>query len=155
MRPLQYAESLSVRAMRPLQRIALLILLVATGPALAAPAILRDIRVWGSPDSTRVVLDLSAPANYSMFPLSGPERIVIDFDAIAAGVKNLELPPASVVVKSGRVGARGSHGLRIVLDVTEKVDAKGFLSPPNETYGHRLVVDLGHDLPPAAPVPVK
>lgn len=141
--------------MRPLQRIALLILLVATGPALAAPATLRDIRVWGSPDSTRVVLDLSAPAVYSMFPLSGPERIVIDFDAIDADVKNLELPPASGVVKSVRVGARGRHGLRIVLDVTEKVDAKGFLSPPNETYGHRLVVDLGHDLPPAAPVPVK
>lgn len=141
--------------MRPLQRIALLVLLVATGPALAAPATLRDIRVWGSPDSTRVVLDLSAPASYSMFTLSGPERIVIDFDAIDADIRNLELPPASGVVKAVRVGARGRHGVRIVLDVTEKVDAKGFLSPPNETYGHRLVVDLGHDLPPAAPVPVK
>jgi N-acetylmuramoyl-L-alanine amidase len=141
--------------MRPLQRIALLLLLVATGPALAAPATLRDVRVWGSPDSTRVVLDLSAPANYTMFPLSGPERIVIDFDAIDADIQNLELPPASGVVKAVRVGARGRHGLRIVLDVTEKVDAKGFLSPPNETYGHRLVVDLGHDLPPATPVPVK
>ena len=141
--------------MRPLQRIALLLLLVATGPALAAPAALKDIRVWGGPDSTRVVLDLTAPANYTLFPLSGPERIVIDFDAIDADVKSLELPPASGVVKAVRVGTRGRHGLRIVLDVAEKVDAKGFLSPPNETYGHRLVVDLGHDLPPAAPVPVK
>jgi N-acetylmuramoyl-L-alanine amidase len=141
--------------MRPLQRIALLLLLVATGPALAAPAALKDIRVWGGPDSTRVVLDLTAPANYTLFPLSGPERIVIDFDAIDADVKSLELPPASGVVKAVRLGTRGRHGLRIVLDVNEKVDAKGFLSPPNETYGHRLVVDLGHDLPPAAPVPVK
>ena len=45
--------------MRPLQRIALLLLLVAAAPAQAAPAALKDIRVWGSPDSTRVVLDLS------------------------------------------------------------------------------------------------
>ena len=141
--------------MRPLQRIALLLLLVATGPALAAPAALKDIRVWGSPDSTRVVLDLTAPANYTLFSLSGPERIVIDFDAIDADVKAIELPPASGVVKAVRVGARGRNGLRIVLDVNEKVDAKGFLSPPNETYGHRLVVDLGHGSPPAAPVPVK
>lgn len=141
--------------MRPLQRIALLLLLFATGPALAAPAALEDIRVWGSPDSTRVVLDLTAPANYTMFPLANPERIVIDFDAIDADVGKLGLPPASGVVKAVRLGARGRHGLRIVLDVNERVDAKAFLSPPNETYGHRLVVDLGHDLPPAAPVPVK
>ena len=141
--------------MRPMQRIALLLLLFAAGPAFAAPAALKDIRVWGSPDSTRVVLDLTAPANYTLFSLSGPERIVIDFDAIDADVRKLELPRASGVVKAVRVGARGRRGLRIVLDVTEKVNAKGFLSPPNETYGHRLVVDLGHDLPPAAPVPVK
>jgi N-acetylmuramoyl-L-alanine amidase len=141
--------------MRPLQRIAPFLLLVAAGPALAAPAALKDIRVWGSPESTRVVLDLTAPANYTLFPLAGPDRIVIDFDAIDADIPSLELPPASGVVKAVRLGARGRHGLRIVLDVTEPVDAKGFLSPPNETYGHRLVVDLGHGLPPAAPVPVK
>ena len=58
-------------------------------------------------------------------------------------------------MKSVRFGERGRHGFRIVLDVSEKVQAKAFLSPPNETYGHRLVVDLGHELPPAVPVPVK
>lgn len=141
--------------MRPLRQTALLLLLVASGTALAAPAALKDIRVWGSPDSTRVVLDLTAPAVYTMFPLSGPERIVIDFAAIDADIKSLELPPATGVVKAVRLGARGREGLRIVLDLNEKVEAKGFLSPPNETYGHRLVVDLGHELAPAAPLPVK
>jgi N-acetylmuramoyl-L-alanine amidase len=141
--------------MRVLQRIGFLVLLLASGSAAAAPASLKDIRVWGSPDSTRVVLDLTAPATYSLFTLSGPERIVIDFDAIDADLKSLELPAAAGVVKAVRVGGRGRHGLRIVLDVNEKVEAKGFLTPPNETYGDRLVVDLGNALPPAAPVPVK
>ncbi len=141
--------------MRVLQRIGFLVLLLATGSAAAAPVTLKDIRVWGSPDSTRVVLDLTAPATYSLFTLSGPERIVIDFDAIDADLKSLELPAAAGVVKAVRVGARDRHGLRIVLDVNDKVEAKGFLTPPNETYGDRLVVDLGHELAPAAPVPIK
>jgi N-acetylmuramoyl-L-alanine amidase len=142
--------------MRPLQRIALSLLLVAAAPALAAPAALKDIRVWGSPDSTRVVLDLSAPASYTLFTLDGPDRIVIDFDAIDADIRSLALPPATGVVKAVRLGARGKKGLRVVLDVAQKVEAKGFLTPPNETYGDRLVVDLGHGRPPPeAPVPVK
>jgi len=143
--------------MRPLQRIVLMLLLFAAGPAVAASAALKDIRVWGGPDSTRVVFDLSAPASYTLFTLSGPERVVIDFNAIDADVKALALPPAAGVVKGVRLGERGRTGLRVVLDLTEKSDAKGFLTPPNETYGDRLVVDLGHGPPPAeaAPVPVK
>jgi N-acetylmuramoyl-L-alanine amidase len=144
--------------MRRLQRIGLLLLLVASGAAGAAPAALRDIRVWGSPDSTRVVLDLSAPATYTLFTLEGPDRIVIDFDDIDADRAALALPPATGVVKGVRLGARGRSGLRVVLDVDKKVEVKGFLTPPNETYGHRLVVDLGHGAPAtaaAAPATVK
>ena len=141
--------------MRLLQRIGFLLLLLASSVLAAEPAALRDVRVWGSPDSTRVVLDLTAPTAYTLFTLSAPERIVIDFDAIDADLKSLGSPPASGVVKGVRFGARGRSGLRIVIDVNEKVDAKGFLTPPNETYGHRLVVDLGHALPAAPPAPVK
>ncbi len=141
--------------MQPLKRIGFLLVLLASGPAAAQAAALKDVRVWGSPDSTRVVLDLTAPASYTLFTLSGPERIVIDFDAIDADVKSLAAPAAAGVVKGVRFGERGRSGLRIVIDVNEKVEAKGFLTPPNETYGHRLVVDLGHALPAAAPAPVK
>src|SRR5688572_20770822 len=129
--------------MRPLQGIGLGALLFASGSVAAQPVALKDIRVWGSPDSTRVVLDLSAPTSYTLFALSGPERIVIDFERIDADISALEAPPGGVV-KAVRLGERGRSGLRVVLDVAEKVDAKGFLTPPNETYGHRLVVDLGH-----------
>ncbi|MGH8203385.1 MAG: N-acetylmuramoyl-L-alanine amidase, partial [Steroidobacteraceae bacterium] len=116
---------------------------------------LEDIRVWGSPDSTRVVLDLSAPVSYTLFSLSGPDRIVIDFESIDADLATLRPPPGGVV-KSVRLGERGKSGLRVVLDVAEKVATKDFLTPPNETYGHRLVIDLGHaQAPAAAPVPVK
>ena len=141
--------------MRPLQRIGFLLLLLASGSAAAQAVALKDVRVWGSPDSTRLVLDLTAPVTYNLFTLSGPERIVIDIDAIDADLKALAAPAAAGVVKGVRFGARGKSGLRIVIDVNEKVEAKGFLTPPNETYGHRLVVDLGHALAAVPPAPVK
>jgi N-acetylmuramoyl-L-alanine amidase len=138
--------------MRPLERTGLVLLLLASGSAVAASASLKDIRVWASPDSTRVVLDLSAPATYTLFTLADPERVVIDFDRIDANPKAFRVPDGSGVVKAVRLGERGRAGLRVVLDVSEKVETKSFLSPPNETYGDRLVIDLGHHLPatPAA-----
>jgi N-acetylmuramoyl-L-alanine amidase len=138
--------------MRPLHRIGACLGFLASLPAIAAAPALQDIRVWASPDSTRIVLDLSAPATYRMFTLEGPDRVVIDFDDIDADRSALELPPQTGVVTGVRLGERGRNGLRVVLDVNAKVPAEAFLTPPNETYGHRLVVDLGH---PQAQRPVK
>ncbi len=145
--------------MRPMRAIGLIVLLLTSASAAAEPA-LRDIRVWASPDSTRVVLDLSEPAPYTVFSLDSPDRVVIDFERIEADASRIKVPDASGVVKSVRIGERGRAGLRIVLDVDAKVEARAFLTPPNETYGHRLVVDLGHGLaaaaaPAEAPKPVK
>jgi N-acetylmuramoyl-L-alanine amidase len=143
--------------MRQLAKVGLLVWLLAAGSAAAETVALRDIRVWGSPDSTRVVLDLTAPAGYDLFSLDGPDRVVIDIADIDADIPAIVLPPASGVVKAVRLGERGRSGLRVVLDLTEKVEAKAFLTPPNEAYGHRLVIDLGHATAviATAPVPVK
>ena len=137
--------------MRPMRTIGLFVLLLASVSAAADTPALRDIRVWASPDSTRVVLDLTAPASYTVFSLAGPDRIVIDFERIEADQSAIKIPDGSGVVKAVRLGARGRAGLRVVLDVEAKVEAKAFLTPPNETYGHRLVVDLGHGPAPAPP----
>ena len=114
--------------------------------AAAAPADLQEIRLWASPDSTRVVLDLSTPVSYSVFALSDPERIVIDLEQIGADTARLPAPAVVGVVSGVRVAPRENGGLRVVLDLTSKVQPKSFLTPPNETYGHRLVVDLGLEL---------
>lgn len=146
--------------MRPFWGSGLVVLLLASGAGKAAAAALEDIRLWASPESTRVVLDLSEPANYRLFTLSGPERVVIDLERMNGEAAEVELPGGTGFVKAVRLGERGRSGLRVVLDVSEKVEAKAFLSPPNDTYGHRLVIDLGHGLgaaqaAPAAPPPVK
>jgi N-acetylmuramoyl-L-alanine amidase len=118
-------------------------LLAIASRAAAAPTDLHEIRLWASPDSTRVVLDLSAPVGYSVFTLSDPERVVIDLEQAGADTTRMPAPGVVGVVSGVRVAPRENGGLRVVLDLTTRVEPKSFLTPPNETYSHRLVVDLG------------
>ncbi len=122
--------------------IAALLLTAAAGAAAAEPSVLKDIRLWASPDSTRIVLDVSAPPSYSMFPLAGPDRIVIDLEQTTGDIAALRMPEGTGNVSAVRLGEREGGGLRVVLDVSGAVVPKSFLTPPNETYGHRLVIDL-------------
>jgi N-acetylmuramoyl-L-alanine amidase len=138
--------------MRRLDSICALALLFASATATAESVVLKDIRLWASPDSTRIVLDLSAPASHTMFALSDPERIVIDLEQTEADLAALRMPDGTGIVSAVRLGARDGGGLRVVLDVGTRVQPKSFLTPPNETYGDRLVIDLGHQ---QTPRPVK
>ena len=38
----------------------------------------RGVRVWAGPDKTRAVLDLNSAAEYRLFHLQNPDRVVID-----------------------------------------------------------------------------
>jgi N-acetylmuramoyl-L-alanine amidase len=101
----------------------------------------KGIRVWSGPDSTRIVLDLSAPAQHRLFTLSGPDRIVIDLSSTSLN-RPLTLPESKGYVTQVRTGSRPGGDLRIVFDLKQSVRPKSFLLPPNEQYGNRLVIDL-------------
>jgi len=125
-------------------------LAVSATPAQAATVEVRDLRLWAGPDGTRVVLDLSGAAGHQLFTLREPERVVID-------IANARLARAfqtagQGLVKEIRTGAR-EEGLRVVLDMGERVQAKSFLVEPNEAYGHRLVIDLSTAQQQAVKVP--
>jgi N-acetylmuramoyl-L-alanine amidase len=107
----------------------------------AEAGVVQGLRLWASPESTRVVLDLSEPAAHRVFALSDPDRIVIDLKNAVASLPN-GMPDAGGFVSSLRSGTRPGGDLRVVLDLKAAVKPKSFLLEPNETYGHRLVVDL-------------
>jgi N-acetylmuramoyl-L-alanine amidase len=107
----------------------------------ASAAEVEGVRVWSGPESTRVVLDLSAPAEHRVFSLANPHRIVIDLPRSSAR-RALALPEPKGFVSAVRTGARPNGELRVVLDLRRSVQPKSFLLPPNEQYGHRLVIDL-------------
>lgn len=109
---------------------------------LANAAQLRELRVWDSPGSTRVVFDLHGASNPKVFTLASPDRVVIDFDGVdAASMARAAAAAPKGVVRSVRTGAR-PQGIRVVLDVSTPVTARSFASTPNDHYGDRVIIDL-------------
>ena len=102
----------------------------------------QGVRLWHAPESSRLVFDLNRRAEHRIFPLSSPNRLVIDIDNSKLLSEITDLPTATGPVKSVRWGTRGKTGLRIVLDLREAVEPKSFPLAPNKQYNHRLVVDL-------------
>lgn len=51
--------------------------------------VLEGVRVWPSPDETRVVLDVKSEVDYSYFTLSSPERLVVDLKQSTSRAKLL------------------------------------------------------------------
>jgi len=111
----------------------------------------EGIRLWASPESTRVVLDLDRPTAHRVFSLENPNRLVIDLDdSRVAPLANFA--EARGLVASVRTGAREDGVLRVVLDLNQPSQASSFVLEPNEIYGYRLVVDLTTTVPGPAPV---
>ncbi len=108
------------------------------------------VRIWGGPDSTRVVFELSAPVDYRLFQLSNPDRVVLDLDNGAFG-KGVGAKSGKGVVKDMRIGHFQGKA-RIVLDLDSRAHPKSFLLTPAGQYGYRLVVDLG--TPSGKPSPI-
>ena len=120
------------------------ILLLVTAWSLPAHAVdVRQIRLWSGPHNTRVVLDLSGRAQHNLFYLRHPDRVVLDIAAARFRPGPHAVPAGTGIVRDVRVAQRSADKVRIVLDLRRAAVAKSFLSPPNDHYGYRLVVDLG------------
>jgi N-acetylmuramoyl-L-alanine amidase len=122
--------------------IAVCSVIAASAWAAAAPVIVKEVRLWAGPDSTRVVLDLSGPARHSLLTLQDPARVVIDLEQAEVGASNLQLPEGGGFAKQIRVGVQGTNDLRFVIDLSGPATPRSFTVEPNGPYGHRLVVDL-------------
>ena len=106
-----------------------------------AAAKIKGVRIWPSPDSTRIVLDLSESSKYTYFSLENPHRLVVDVQdsKLTTSLKNLSHD--SKLLKSIRSSKKGNK-TRLVFDLTKKVEPMLFALAPTAPYGHRLVVDL-------------
>ena len=100
------------------------------------------VRLWRAPDHTRVVLDLSEAADFKTLTLANPDRLVLDLLDTRLNTALAALPLAETPIARVRAGIRQGTNLRLVFDLTEQVTVKIFLLPPNESTGHRVVVDL-------------
>ena len=134
------------RFLRVLRRVGVFYLLFLCITAVEASPAVESVRVWRSPDSTRLVFDLNEAIDHKVFRLDNPDRLVIDlppadFRADLAGLTLNGTPVADI-----RNGLRDDGGLRLVLDLRSDVKPRSFALTPNENYGHRLVFDLDNSI---------
>ncbi|MDM3871560.1 N-acetylmuramoyl-L-alanine amidase [Porticoccus sp. W117] len=100
------------------------------------------VRVWRSPDNTRLVFDLSAAVDHRIFTLENPSRLVIDIEDATSKTRFDKLPLSNTPVSAIRSAAKKGGDLRVVLDLGSVVSPRSFTLKPNKQYGHRLVIDL-------------
>ncbi len=137
---MNFRSSLSQSVMRVIST-----LVLVTAPLYAAEV--EEVRVWRAPDHTRLVFDLSERADFNLFTLANPERIVIDIEnsSLTGSLTGLDLRDSPIT--GIRSGTREANTLRIVLDINSAVEPTGFSLAPNTVLGHRLVVDLYDEAP--------
>ncbi len=128
------------------------LLLLAVYPALSADVSVRNMRLWHEPGRTRVVFDLTGPAEYKLGVHSNPERLSVD---IGKAQFRASLPSVKTIgpyIRNIRLGQHEGF-LRVVFDLNQRIAPSAQTLPPSQGYGHRLVVDmvLGGKTQPSAP----
>ncbi|WP_428794797.1 LysM peptidoglycan-binding domain-containing protein [Vibrio nomapromontoriensis] len=121
--------------------------IVILSPTVVWANTLEGIRVWPSPDETRVVIDLKSKADFSYFSLSGPSRIVVDLNNTTLNTTlplNVTDSPVLSKVRKSSPPKKGTY--RLVFELKQALTPQLFtLNPtPGGQYGHRLVIDLPH-----------
>ncbi|MFA5081343.1 MAG: N-acetylmuramoyl-L-alanine amidase [Hydrogenophilaceae bacterium] len=136
----------------------LIAVLVWCLPAQAATTI-KAVRLWPSPDYTRITLEFSRAPEFKYFTLSNPDRLVVD-------LRNVELNPllqaigeqvgpGDTVVSAVRTGVYQPGVIRLVTELKSQAKPKVFTLDPMGNYDHRLVIDLYPSGPATAPVSVE
>lgn len=130
--------------MRELLKIIVLCGMLASGWAQALQ--LSAVRLWPSPDYTRLTLEAPRPIAYKYFSLGNPDRLVIDLEGVEAGppldALASQLAADDPYIAAVRAGVNRPGVMRLVLDLKTAIKPSVFALQPLGQYGHRLVVDL-------------
>jgi N-acetylmuramoyl-L-alanine amidase len=132
----------------------LFVLLACCGLTHAAE--MRGVRLSEEDGRTRAVIELSESADYKVFALDNPVRIVLDLEQVRA--RRAVTLDAKGLVSGVRSGHPDGKQLRIVFDLTQAAKIKSFFMRPSARAGHRLVLDLtpvGEAVAAAPATPVK
>lgn len=102
----------------------------------------EDLRLWRESDHTRLVFELSKADDYTLFTLTDPDRVVIDIDnaRLARNLTGFDLRNSPI--RSIRTARREDNSLRVVLDLTARVNPTSSLLSASDGQPARLVVDL-------------
>ncbi|HET8897454.1 MAG TPA: N-acetylmuramoyl-L-alanine amidase [Rhodanobacteraceae bacterium] len=125
-----------------LQRVVFCLAGLALG-GLATAAEVQAITVTPSGSGARAVIALDGKADYTLFRLKAPERIVLDLND-SDFVADLGLPASATgPVQRIRTGHHGKHAVRIVFDLASAASPRSFLRANADGKSYQLVLELG------------
>lgn len=123
-----------------------LIAALAWPAAALAGATVNAVRLWPSPEYSRIALELSQAPDYKHFTLGNPNRLVLDLRDVELGPQlqaiNGQINPQDPVIAMLRAGVNQPGVVRLVAELKTDVKAQVFTLAPMGEYGHRLVIDL-------------
>jgi N-acetylmuramoyl-L-alanine amidase len=118
-------------------------LLMASSTPVFAKNTIEGLRIWPSPNTTRLVFDLANTPEYSYFTLKNPQRLVIDIENTPNNFDFKKVANDSKLVKKVRYStAKNTRAVRVVIELNKKLEKNIFALPPTAPYGDRLVIDL-------------
>ena len=107
------------------------------------PLSVTDVRIGQHGDTTRFVLDLTASAEYQIFTLADPDRIVIDMPQFLWTGPTTGSDSKNGLISGYRYGVFQAGQSRLVLDLDHPaVVRRAFLIPPQGDLGYRFVLDI-------------
>jgi N-acetylmuramoyl-L-alanine amidase len=119
------------------------LLLLATIQAAAATPLVNGIRFGIHPDTTRIVLDVSQPVAFSVYPLDDPYRLIVDLPEVTWRVAPGGSTAPRGLVTGYRFGLFERGISRLVVDLSGPFEVRRTLTlPPEGRLSHRLVIDL-------------
>ena len=111
-----------------------------------------SVRVWPSPEYTRLTLESALPIQYSLSIVKNPDRVAIDLEQVVLTPELEQLAEridaADPYIQAVRIGRFKPGILRLVLDLKTQAVPQAFVLKPVGDYGHRLVLDLYPVVPP-------
>ncbi len=123
-----------------------LILLIALCSPASWAGVVKAVRLWPSPEYSRITFELSHKVVYRYFSLKNPERLALDLQGvepegalreIAAKVSAEDPQIAAIRVAKNRPGVT-----RVVVLLKSEVRPQVFELKPMGEYGQRLVLDV-------------
>lgn len=121
----------------------------------AAQNKLESVRIWPSPDNTRVVLDMRSAPDFTYFNLKNPERLVIDLATTDNKLSLSNIENSGDLIKKIRYSTpKNKQSARIVIELNRTAEPTLFAMTPEASFGHRLVIDLADSEPKIAPASV-
>lgn len=104
---------------------------------------IEGLRIWPSPNTTRLVFDLADTPKFSYFSLKNPHRLVIDIENTPKNFDLSNITNDSKLVKKVRYStAKNPQSVRVVIELNKALEKNIFSLPPTAPYGDRLVIDL-------------